>query len=365
MAKLKKRTFGPAMYYASDKNVFDALNQYRVDSATLANLFERRNIIVSKKTARDDLAEYFSRLPHDFYDHKTISEKLGVVPRRERTTSMNLVGKIDPDELKSAIEIVTKELKAEGDVVHLSRNENNFILRVQYSVIDYKKTEFAQLQVKDGIVEFIKTDEGYLISNAQNDFINAVRDEIVTKVEALGPEEIERITVNLFEVTDPQLRTQFFIDLSTGLEGYTRRDVSDVYVYKPKLSEDDGELASDEHETHIEKVLLKGNGVTRSSLLLDLVKDDSFYIFKMCWTAQLVLGNGNVFSVEVMFADPKNCTGFSILIKSVYPYINGSLGKKRAPLKSEIDAMSRLIEKTAREQMQKLKAEHSKPGNSQ
>jgi len=117
------------MYYASDKNVFDALNQYRVDSATLANLFERRNIIVSKKTARDDLAEYFSRLPHDFYDHKTISEKLGVVPRRERTTSMNLVGKIDPDELKSAIEIVTKELKAEGDVVHLSRNENNFILR--------------------------------------------------------------------------------------------------------------------------------------------------------------------------------------------------------------------------------------------
>lgn len=113
------------MYYASDKNVFDALNQYRVDSATLANLFERRNIIVSKKTARDDLAEYFSRLPHDFYDHKTISEKLGVVPRRERTTSMNLVGKIDPDELKSAIEIVTKELKAEGDVVHLSRNENN------------------------------------------------------------------------------------------------------------------------------------------------------------------------------------------------------------------------------------------------
>tara|TARA_R110002126_G_scaffold291730_1_gene456122 strand:- start:8374 stop:8763 length:390 start_codon:yes stop_codon:yes gene_type:complete len=85
------------MYYASDKNVFDALNQYRVDSATLANLFERRNIIVSKKTARDDLAEYFSRLPHDFYDHKTISEKLGVVPRRERTTSMNLVGKIDPD----------------------------------------------------------------------------------------------------------------------------------------------------------------------------------------------------------------------------------------------------------------------------
>ena len=153
------------------------------------------------------------------------------------------------------------------------------------------------------------------------------------------------------------MRTRFFIELSTSLEGFSRRDVSDVYVYKPKINADDEGLASDEHETHIEKVLLKGNGITRSSLLLDLVHEDAFYIFKMCWTAQRVLGNGDVISVEVLFADPISCTDFSILIKSVYPYVDGKLGKRRAPLKAEIDSMSRLIEKTAREQMQKLRAE--------
>ncbi|WP_212632105.1 hypothetical protein [Pseudomonas sp. KB-10] len=355
---MKKKTFGPAMYYASDKNVFDALIQHRVDAPTLATLFERRNIIASKKTLRDDLAEYFSRLPHDYYDHNIISEKLGILPRRERTTSMDLVGNIDPEELRFALEQVKKEIADSGDVAHITRSGNDFTLRVQYSLIDYKKTEFAQLQNKDGLVEFIKTEEGYLVNNAQNDFMNAVRDEIVSKVDKLVPEDIERITVNLYDVIDPGMRTRFFIDLSTGLDGFSRRDVSDVYVYKPKLSSDDeDELASDEHETHIEKVLLKGNGVTRSKLLLDLVQSDAFHIFKMCWTAQRVMGNGDVVSVEVMFADPKDCTGFSILIKSVYPYVEGKLGKRRAPLKSEIDSMSRLIEKAARKQMQKLRGE--------
>lgn len=357
MAQLKKKTFGPAMYYASDKNIFDALIQHRVDAPTLAALFERRNMIVSKKTPRDDLAEYFSRLPHDFYDHKIISEKLGILPRRERTTSMNLVGTIDPEELKFALEEIKKQIVANGDVAHIVRNGNDFALRIQYSLIDYKKTEFAQQQIKDGVVDFIKTSEGYLINNAQNEFMSSVRDEIVEKVDAVVPDDIERVTVNLFDVIDPKMRTRFFIGLSTSLDGFSRRDVSDVYVYKPKLHGDDEGLASDEHETHIEKILLKGNGITRTSLLLDLVDEDAFYIFKMCWTAQRVLGNGDVISVEVLFADPKNCTDFSILIKSVYPYVDGKLGKRRAPLKTEIDAMSRLIEKTAREQVQKLRAE--------
>ncbi len=345
------------MYFASDKNIFDALIQHRVDAPTLAILFERRNLIVSKKTSRDDSAEYFSRLPHDYYDHKIISEKLGILPRRERTTSMDLVGNIDPEEVKFALDELKKEIKANGDVAHISREGDSFTLKIQYSLIDYKKTEFAQQQTKNGTIEFIKTVDGYLINNAQNDFINSIRDDIVTKVDKLIPDNITKITVNLFDVVDPKLRTQFFIALSSTLEGFSRRDVSDVYVYKPKLNSDgDDELASDDDETHIEKVLLKGNGITRSSLLVDLVDSDEFYIFKMCWASQRTLGNGDVIKIEALFADPKNCTNFSILVKSVFPYSDGNLGKKRAPLKTEIDSISRLVEKTAREQMLKIRA---------
>lgn len=42
MAGMKKRAHGPSLYYASDKNVFDALNQHKVDTPTVVKLFQRR-----------------------------------------------------------------------------------------------------------------------------------------------------------------------------------------------------------------------------------------------------------------------------------------------------------------------------------
>lgn len=101
---MKKRTHGSSLYYASDKNVFDALNQHKVDTPTVVKLFQRRNIVVSKKTPREDLAKYFSMLTHDYYDHKEIAARLGVVARRERTTSMDVSGVTDADEVQGVVE---------------------------------------------------------------------------------------------------------------------------------------------------------------------------------------------------------------------------------------------------------------------
>ena len=70
---MKKHLHGPSRYFATDKNIFDALNQHKVDIPTIMELFGRRNIIVGKKTPREALANYFARLPHDYYDHKDIS----------------------------------------------------------------------------------------------------------------------------------------------------------------------------------------------------------------------------------------------------------------------------------------------------
>ncbi len=52
---------------------------------------------------------------------------------------MDLVGAIDPEELKFALEAIKKEIIANGDVAHIVRSGNDFTLKVQYSLIDYKK----------------------------------------------------------------------------------------------------------------------------------------------------------------------------------------------------------------------------------
>jgi hypothetical protein len=113
--KKRRRIHGPSRYYASDKNVFDALNQHKVDIPTIMGLFERRNIIVSNKTPREDLAKYFARQIHDYQDHKDIAARLGIAPRRERITFMDLNGVVDNEHLQVAVDQLKNDLEQAGE----------------------------------------------------------------------------------------------------------------------------------------------------------------------------------------------------------------------------------------------------------
>lgn len=362
MAGIKKKAHGPSLYYASDKNVFDALNQHKVDTPTVVKLFARRNIVVSKSTPRDDLAKYFSTLTHDYYDHKEIAARLGVVARRERTTSMDVLGVSDTNEVHGVVEQLKKEMEANGDTVQVNRDGDNITLRIQYSEVDYKRSEFSQVQVRDGSIELIKSANGYIVRNTQNDYLNGIRDTLLTKVEKNAPAPLTKVVVSLFDVPSVKLRSKFFHELANSLPNFMRRDVSDVYVFKAKPeaenSEDD-EAGSDEgSETHVERVFLRGNGVSRSEFLNELLDVEDYYIVKMGWTAAEMHGQGNVYDIEAGFSDTRDCTGFSFILSGVFPFEDGKVSsKRRPPYKHEIDSLSRVIESKARDLVAELRTE--------
>lgn len=364
MAGIKKRAHGPSLYYASDKNVFDALNQHKVDTRTVIKLFQRRNIIVSKKTSREDLAKYFSTLTHDYYDHKEISARLGIVSRRERTTYMDVSGIDDTDDLQGAIEQLKKEMEASGDTVQVTRDGDNISMRVQFSEIDYKRSEFSQVQVRDGVIDFVKAKTGFTVRNTQNDYINGVRETLLAKVESSGTTPLTKVVVTLFDIPSSKLRSKFFHDLASSLPGFARLDVTDVYVYKAKPESDpDREQEREEEtaETHVERVFLRGNGVSRSEILNGLLDEEDYYIIKMGWTVKEAMGAGHVYDLEAGFSDLKDCTGFSFILSGVFPLEDGKIStRKRSPHKHESDALSRVIESRARDLMEELRAEHLK-----
>ncbi|EEG06772.1 hypothetical protein [Pseudogulbenkiania ferrooxidans] len=357
---MKKRVHGPSLYYATDKNVFEALNQHKVDTPTVMKLFQRRNIIVGKKTPREDLAKYFSRLTHDYYDHKGIAARLGIAPRRERITSMDVTGVSEIEELQAAVDQLKQELEAGGDVVHVSRDGDNLTMHVQYSTVDYKRSEFTQVQVRDGTVEFVKSPDGFIVRNTQNEYLNDVRETLLGKIEKAVETSLTKVVVSLFDVMSPKLRSKFFHELATNLPGYVRRDVTDVYVYKakPEPEDESDNSVTDDPDTHVERVFLRGNGVTRSELLNGLLDEDDYYITKIGWTATENMGNGNVYDIEAVFADPKECTGFSFILSGVFPMEQGKVSaRRRAPHKFEVDAISRVIEAKSRELMTRLREE--------
>lgn len=358
---MKKNIHGPSLYYATDKNVFDALNQHKVDMQTIIKLFQRRNIIVSKKTLREDLAKYFARLGHDYFDHRDISSRLGITPRRERITSMDVIGENAVETLQVAVDKLKQELESSGDVVQITRDGSTLTMNVQYSTVDYKLSEFAQVQVRDGIVEFEKTEDGYIVRNTHNDYLNTVRDSLIGNIEKNMSEPIKKKVVSLFDITSSTLRSKFFHELVNNLPGYIRKDVTDVYIFKAKPEVEDDEDDEADPDTHIERVALKGYGVTRSEILNGLLDDNEYYITKIGWTAQEASGIGNVYDIEAVFSDPKDCTGFSFILSGVYPIEDGVVSsRRRVPNKQEIDAISRVVEAKARSLVDELKAEVQK-----
>lgn len=361
---MNKRKYGPSLYYASDKNVFDALNQHKVDSKTIVDLFERRNIVVSKKTPRENLAAYFARQIHDYQDHKDIAARLGIAPRRERITSMEVNGNVDKDHLTSAIDQLKEELEKSGEVVHVTRDGSKVSVMLQYSTIDYKVNEFAQRQERDGTIELIKTKDGFTVRNTHNEYVDSVTELLISKLEKESNTKLEKVTISLFDVPSARLRSKFFHKLAFTLPGYQQSDVTAVYVYKAKPEtitsddEDDEDAGAGEGETHVERVHLRGQGVTRSEILNELLDEDNYYITKIAWEAREIAGSGHDYDIEASFTNPKECTGFSYILNGVYPYEDGKLSsRRRPPLKHEIDEISLVVENRARELMTQLRVD--------
>lgn len=359
---MKKRLHGPSLYYATDKNVFDALNQHKVDTRTVMKLFQRRNIIVSVKTPRENLAKYFSTLTHDYYDHKDIAARLGVAPRRERITSMDVMGVGEKEDLQVAVEQLKEELEAAGDVVHVTREGDNLNMQVQYSTVNYKLNEFSQVQVRDGTIEFVKSSEGYIVRNTQNDYISNVRESLLGKIEKTVDAPLTKVTVSLFDITSHKLRSKFFHKLVTKLPGYSLSDVTSVYVYKAKPDNDSSDdSTSSDLDTHVERVFLRGNGVTRSQLLNELLDEEDYYIIKIGWTTKEIMGAGNAYDIEAVFADPQDCTGFSFILSGVYTFEDGKISSHRCtPTKNEINTISQVVELKSRELVAELREEFTK-----
>lgn len=359
---MNKRLHGPSLYYATDKNVFDALNQHKVDTKTIMKLFQRRNIIVSTKTPRENLAKYFSTLTHDYYDHKDIAARLGIAQRRERITSMDVTGVSKKEELQIAVEQLKEELEATGDVVQVTRNGDNVNMQVQYSTVNYKLNEFSQVQVRDGTIEFVKSSEGYIVRNTQNDYISNVRESLLGKIEKAVDAPLTKVVVSLFDVTSHKLRSKFFHELVTKLPGYSLTDVTSVYVYKAKPDNDSSDdSTSSDPDTHVERVFLRGNGVTRSQLLNELLDEEDYYIIKIGWTTKEVMGAGNTYDIEAVFADSKDCTGFSFILSGVHTFEDGKLSsQRRTPTKAEINTISQVVELKSRELVTKLRDEFAK-----
>lgn len=348
-----KARFGPSLYFANDKVIFDAINQAQVNTELIRELLFERGIITSPKTTKYELAQYFSRLTADYFDHLDIGNKLGKVSRRERITYAEISEAVTKQEIIDGLTSVKAALESLGNRVTLEVTGDRIVARLDYEYIDYTEVEFRQVQPRDAMVEFLKDDAGqYVVRSTQNSYTDIAVDQVFSAINLTREKPVKQNRISLEGYADPAVRTKFFQTLINSIEHHNFLTVTEAFCYKPRTKpsiaedNDDKEL---EDQPNVVRVTLKGTGVTKS-FVIDELYDKGYYIVKVVWRVKPTSSlDADLFELEAQFGEPDSCTEFSYQARSALVFENGKLtDKKRTPKVEEQDNIFRLIEAAAK-----------------
>lgn len=340
------------LYSVTDKALFDALNTSKINNSELRDLFLSRRVIISIDSKREDLSREFSKYNHDYYDHQKIASAMGIVQRKEKITTSDYTTEIGQDALEETLNILKTKITQEKDLcIWHEDSHGNYVIDITYETPDYTKSEFKQIVKKEACITIEKNDTGYTVRYPDNpkvsEYEKTIRESLVQKAEETdSPFDFTKI--NLASVDDSVARTSFFQKLLYGMDNHKPVDVTDVYVYHPKPSDDEKEK-SGELGIHISRASLKGEGVLQSGELQELY-ERGYYISKIRWKFEETLVGSDIYEIEAMFGEPETFENFSYITRGKYKYKSqGEYNKNPSRLdpKEELE-ISRVIEKTAK-----------------
>ncbi|MGM9489609.1 hypothetical protein [Ideonella sp. YS5] len=348
------------IYSASDKSLYDALNQKTVTNADLRELFLSRGILVSKETSRKNLARHFSRLNHDYRDYEKLAKLFGSPSYREKMSSMRIPTAVPLTTFESSAHELKAELEQGGAIVKVYAAKGTRLdIEIKYSKVHFNKSDFRQVVSRTAIISFQREGNEIVITAPHSDDVREWVETIKQTASEKSGEKLELDEITLPPGLDPKVKSAFFTHLIKELPGYVLHDVSDVYVSKPKpptaAEDDEDDLDEGSPGIHISKASLRGQGVGQSDEL-KLLSAKGFYISRIVWTAKATAPDSDIFEFEAQFASPDDCTDFTYLPRGYYRCLEGhSYNQTRTGFSSEEEQrFGKVIETAARATLKKL-----------
>ncbi|WP_336699588.1 hypothetical protein [Pantoea dispersa] len=301
-----------AIYSATDKAIFDALQQYKVTRDDLKEIFFTRGIIISNKTDKEVLASNFSRYIHGYEDYEFLSKILGVSSQKERMRSFDISSdELELDDMEAILTEIKSELtSASDDIVDVSMVGKTLTLKIEYTEPDFTKTEFRQVVDKDAEIVIEKVEGGFTVVGPHNKKMEFISEIIINKSETLDANS-KVAEIELDGIVNKAKISVFFEDLTMNMDGYGLVNVTDVYVYNPSKNPGTG--------SHIKKISLSGTSVTLSQELASLYTK-GFYVWKITWVVKDNRDpDSDLYEFEALFSNPEECTDFAYSVKGYYP----------------------------------------------
>ena len=343
-----------SIYYNTDKNVHDALQNRKFGKKVLTDQLKDRGIFVSHQEEKEELVEYCSPIFTDYHNQKFIHEVLDDTKPRSNYQSTKIETTIEASEIREICQKIVEEREAIGEStkIHISPDSKIITIQSSYTEPDYSKSVMSQNLTRTSNIRIEKTEDGLKVRgysddkslSMSKDLIGLIRDENADRT-------VDEIIISLEAITDSIARSEFFHRLISNINGYKIDDVKSVDVNHPKNSNsNEGDEEEEDIIGFIKKAVLNGGSVLNSPEFKSL-NDSDFYVTKIKWSAVSEELNGDKVDFSAEFKSTDTCTDFNYSVISIYnKKKDGEYTKNgKSPSDIEKNTLLPLIEKSASE----------------
>ena len=362
---MSKRYFN-CLYYADDKDIYDLMNSSgrKLSVARLIHIARQRGLYLSSKTAREDLVNYLVQQSFNWNQLSEILAETESPDRKEKMASRQLVTDVDLAALVAATNGV-KDIRAtsQDEVYSFEQSKDGKLqVRVQYSELDPSRNRLFQRRQKEIAIEALPIAGGFKLRYNSNEKSNAIVSDIISAISADKSKNVTERTITLNGISDPTVRTQFFIDLMRNLKGFSLHDVLSLKNHRTnevvvedgeKEDEDDDDVGLvDTKEADavgiVKAIALSGKQVLAAPEY-EFFKKEGFFIAHAVWHSVEDGSDGKCFEFEAEFANAERASDFRYSVKGYYERNEeGGFRKGRTPCREdEVSPLAQVLEESA------------------
>lgn len=355
------------LYCATDKEIYDVLMsaKQRISSAIVLELAKDRGIFYSPKDSRESLIHNLSLLTHDYNDLNIILDQREHHGRAEKLTSITLNAELTIEDIKEVAKAYMAESPPDEKAVGHQKGNDQYVVNVRYSEVDYSKTRLVQRTPKEAGIEFHVEGGKTVIRMPSNAKAKEIVENIKGRLDGKKKTEIPVDVIELTEFSTAAERTQFFTLLISSLAGFRLDNVTSVKVepIKKKTDENELELEDDQNKEEakqdalalIKNVALKGESLLASEEYQSLQKK-GFFITSIIWRSKQTSIPYPIVEFEAAFEEPESGKGFKYSVRGALNFIEGEYTKTLRPIEQEEkQKFLSLIEKTANDAIVKIR----------
>lgn len=357
------------LYCATDKEIYDVLmsSKQRINTAVVLELAKDRGIFYSSKDSRESLVNNLSLLTHDYHDLNIILDQREHAGRAEKLTSLTLNAALTIDEIKEVAKDYMANSPPDEKATGYQKGNDQYVVNVEYSEVDYSKTRLVQRTPKTAGIEFYVEGEKTVIRMPSNAKAKEIVEKIKGRLDGKKKTDIPVGLIELSEFATAAERTRFFTLLISTLEGFKLDNVTSVKVEPLKKDKADDELELDDDQNReeakqealalIRNVALKGESLLASEEYQSLQKK-GFFITSIIWRSKQTTQLHPIIEFEAAFDEPEAGKGFKYSVRGALNYIEGEYTKTLRPIEQEVrQEFLALIERTAHGVILKIKGE--------